>query len=316
MGIWSRLGLTTKIFLGLAAMLALMAAVIVVGLAFEGAQEHVSDTLIGQLLPARTVARNLKHLVVSADDQGAWYLLSTDRIDKQRFIRRYREDVREIDGWLHQEEDGAASRTERTALDGVMSKWSAYLGGNQRAFTLRDTGRVAPAQALYTKVSYTSVMGALDAYDGVLRTNIASMKARRAYLHRIRRIIVLSLGAAAFLLAILITLCLRQTLRRRLGGVSRAIDDVVHVDFARIGQSFRDIAEGDLQAPRYLSTREPIYDQGDDELGLLARSYNDLIAGLREMGQSIEQSILDAQRRHEAEERLTYLERYDETTGL
>jgi diguanylate cyclase (GGDEF)-like protein len=55
---------------------------------------------------------------------------------------------------------------------------------------------------------------------------------------------------------------------------------------------------------------------GGDELGSLAECYNDLIDALRDMGRRIDQAVLHARRSKEAEERLAYLQRYDEVTGI
>jgi diguanylate cyclase (GGDEF)-like protein len=98
--------------------------------------------------------------------------------------------------------------------------------------------------------------------------------------------------------------------------VSSAIAAVVRTDLVDVARSFHDIADGDLSSPRYVCTRTPITDASSDELGSLAESYNELIAGLHEMAKRIDESVLNARRRKEAEERLAYLEQYDEITGL
>lgn len=303
--LWARLGIQKKIFAGLAAILGLMAAMVIVGIVAQRNEAGVSDQLITRLLPARAALRSVRRLIVEADDAGAWYILAAEPA-RRRFLAVYRTDTAQIDRSL---------QMIRAAQ--VRRYWAQYKAGNEHAFALASRGEIARARRTYVNTSYQPLVAAIDRYESdAIDAPIRAAEARRAAIRTAAAIWAIALAAAALGIAIVIAMRLGGTLRRRLVTVSGAISEVVRSDLARLDESFRNIAEGDLDAPRYVCDRRPLAGGDGDELAVLASSYNELTAGLHHLSQHIDESVLSARRRREAEERLSYLQQYDETTGL
>jgi diguanylate cyclase (GGDEF)-like protein len=149
-----------------------------------------------------------------------------------------------------------------------------------------------------------------------MQSQINDAEARRMSLSRGAQTAAALLSEAALVLAFLIAAAIGGSLRRRLGALSDALKDVVRTDLPQLANSFQNIAAGEFRAPRYVCARRPLENMGGDEIGSLAECYNDLTDALRDMGQRIDQAVLDARRSREAEERLAYLQRYDEITGI
>lgn len=313
--IWGRLGIQKKIFAGLASILLLMAAMLAVHIVSGAVQGNLADRLIQRLLPARAGVRNVKRLILSADDQGAWSLLAQRPAAHERFLRAYRSDVAQVENWLRETERGQAS-DERFALATVRKSWAVYLAGNETAFRLLGKGHAEQARGAYTAATYTSLINALDVYENLVQRRIDETESRRSAVGVGAATAAAVLGAGALGLAIVTAVRLGGSLRRRLGAVSDAIAEVVRNDLVQLDASFRNIAAGDFTAPRYLYARRPIEDASSDEIGQLAQSYNDLLLSLRDMSQRIDQAVHEARRRREAEERLAYLEQHDDVTGL
>jgi diguanylate cyclase (GGDEF)-like protein len=117
-------------------------------------------------------------------------------------------------------------------------------------------------------------------------------------------------------LGVVVAVRLGGSVRRRLASVSNALWDVVENDLAHMTASFREIAMGNLTAPRYVCARDTLPEGGEPEIEALLASYNGLVNALCEMSARIDDAANDAQRRKEAEERLVYVRQHDELTGL
>jgi len=314
---WTHLGIQKKIFAGLAMIVILMVAIVVADATARSADANLSDALITRLLPARAAVRSVKRLIVSADDDGAWYLLARGSSLRSGYLRGYRMDVAEIEQWLSSARSAPQTPQERAALDDFSAQWRAYQAGNERAFALSRRGRVLQSRDAYTTVGYAPVLRALNRYEQVaVQAPIERVQARRARVHAFADTFAASAGVGAVALAVVVAVRMGGSLRRRLGRVSNAIADVVGGDLHRLDRSFRNVAQGDLTAQRYVCERRKIDDRGSDEVALLAQSYNRLIDGFHELSQRIDESVLDARRRRDAEERLQYLQEYDEITGV
>jgi diguanylate cyclase (GGDEF)-like protein len=313
---WARSGIQKKIFAALAAIVILMAGLFAANLAAERTQSALADRLVRQLIPARSSVRNVKRLIVAADDDGAWYLLEENAAARRAALTRYRSQVGQIDSWLRATVEAAVANEERAALRVFSTAWRAYLRGNEGAFMLARRGNVPQARTAYVRVSFSPVVAALSSYEHIIQAQIDDAEVTRARVRSRTLAASSALSFAALSLAVTVAVRFGGSMRRRLGRVSSAIAEVVHTDLTQVGESFRNIAQGNLSAPRYACARTPIDDGQADEIALLAHSYNGLILGLREMAHRIDESVLEARRRREAEERLAYLRDYDERTGL
>ena len=124
---WTHLGIQKKIFAGLAMIVILMVAIVVADATARSADANLSDALITRLLPARAAVRSVKRLIVSADDDGAWYLLARGSSLRSGYLRGYRMDVAEIEQWLSSARSAPQTPQERAALDDFsaqQSRWS------------------------------------------------------------------------------------------------------------------------------------------------------------------------------------------------
>ena len=86
-------------------------------------------------------------------------------------------------------------------------------------------------------------------------------------------------GVLAIIGCTLIAFVLGGSLSRRLNTVTTAVDRVVEQDMHGLIESFRWLARGDLTAA-FTPAATRIPESGEDEIGVLTRRYNDLVAGL------------------------------------
>ena len=95
----------------------------------------------------------------------------------------------------------------------------------------------------------------------------------------------------------LLSLFAGRSISMRLGRVTNALREIAEDDVARLVQSFRGLADGDLDL-RYVTERRPLVAASRDEIGVLSTSYDELVAGLQEiaiafaaMGASLRETV-------------------------
>ena len=95
----------------------------------------------------------------------------------------------------------------------------------------------------------------------------------------------------------LVALVIGRSVAKRLGRVTSALRDIAAGDVERLVRSFRALAGGDLDA-RYDTARPPLRMSSPDEIGVLAASYDELVAGLHNiaiafdaMGESLRATV-------------------------
>ncbi len=90
-------------------------------------------------------------------------------------------------------------------------------------------------------------------------------------------------GALAVVGCVAIAIVLGGSLSRRLNRVTTAIDRVVEEDIVALTEAFRLLARGDLRS-HFSPAASILKESGADEIGVLTRRYNDLVAGLYAIG--------------------------------
>lgn len=309
-------GIQTRVLAALGVILALMAAMFIVETFAARAQAVLAARTATRLLPTRLSLRSAMQWILRADDDGAWYVLAGGSASAAGFLRHYRDDLAHV-----RAEVLDARRTsdlpEKDALIGAfVRRWQEYQRNNERAFALAARGNVKAAQDTYVLVPYLPAFEALSRIDRAITADIERAQAQDAATRRTADVTGISLSFAALAYAILIAVRLGGSLGRRIDEVSNAMSDLASDDLPRITQSFRNIAAGNFAASRYMCARREIAENGSKEAARMAATYNRLIRGLSELSRRIDDAATDAHRAKEAEERLSYLRNYDETTGL
>lgn len=157
---------------------------------------------------------------------------------------------------------------------------AAYLG--------RRDGRYAAAYA-----AINGNVAASKELDGTLKrvlalANDAAEQSSATFDEQVRtyELLMLAIGAIALAATVAITLVHGGRMSRRLTRVARALDAIVRDDFARLSQTLASLAQGDLRST-FRSRREGIGDEGGDEIGDVARSYDAIAAGLGAIGEEL-----------------------------
>jgi methyl-accepting chemotaxis protein len=125
-------------------------------------------------------------------------------------------------------------------------------------------------------------------------------RAANAELDAAARAVVMTLvisTAFAILSFGMFALVIGRSVARRLGRVTSALREIASGDVERLVRSFRALSGGNLDA-RYDTARAPLRMSSPDEIGVLARSYDELVGGLHDiaiafdaMGESLRATV-------------------------
>ena len=135
--------------------------------------------------------------------------------------------------------------------------------------------------------------GDMSALDDALKTtlaiaNDAAEAASQDFDNQVRRteLLMLALGIVTLLITIVVTGLIATRLVRRLTSVSSALRTVVREDLAALSGALTLLAAGDLRGT-FSSNREPLVDDGGDDITDVIESYNELAAGLGGIGTQV-----------------------------
>lgn len=306
----------TRVLAALGVIIALMATMFIVETFAARAQAVLAARTATRLLPTRLSLRSAMQWILRADDDGAWYVLAGGSASAAAFLRHYRDDLAHVRAHVL-DAQRLSDLPEKDALVGTFQqRWQEYQRNNEEAFARAARGEIGTARQKYVRVPYQPALEALSRFDQAITADIQRAQAQDAATRRTADVAGISLGLAALAFGILIAVRLGGSLGRRIDEVSNAMSELVSDDLPRITQSFRNIAAGNFAASRYMCARREIAENGGKEAARMAATYNRLIRGLSELSLRIDDAATDAHRAREAEERLSYLRHYDETTGL
>ncbi len=128
--------------------------------------------------------------------------------------------------------------------------------------------------------------GAVSTQAGKLYAFVADgARAANGELEAAGRAVVMTLAlSTAFAIAVfgLLSLFAGRSISLGLSRVTTALREIAGDDVARLVQSFRGLADGDLDR-RYATERRPLAVASHDEIGVLSTSYDELVGGLQEI---------------------------------
>ncbi len=258
-----RLSVRTKLYAGFGLVLALMVVALAANFVVVSQQTATAQRIVLHLQPAEKAARDIVTDVRSADDDGAWYILTGDGTQAAQLMQSYRADVEAVNRTVTTARALADTAAQRAALAEFDAFWSGkdgYLAGNDAAFALKDVGKDADARAAYVSVPFVPSLDAAQEYIGVVEREIQQSTRAMQSQQTLCRALNIGLGALALLIGAAIATLLARSIGRR----TRQAASAAH-----------GLANGDLN--QQVDTRS------GDELGRMAVAFEAMIAYQREM---------------------------------
>lgn len=230
---------------------------------------------------AEALAENLKYLVMTTNDTGAYYLLSNTQQDADMYLKKETQAVTDVKSAINNLKELTGDPKGVALLDDVLNEYSKYVILNKNAFQafqfslkigtdgktlVKDEEGVSLARGLYFSATISPVMNKIDKYTDWLseetsqsQQSVNNMKTKNDTITVILTIIALILGGlTAYLLS------------------SNIVRSVI-----KLRSASAKIAEGDFSDEVILKSK--------DEFGELAQDFNKMTKDLRELiGEVIE----------------------------
>ncbi|KRF12252.1 methyl-accepting chemotaxis protein [Paenibacillus sp. Soil787] len=249
---------------------------------------HKKDELI--------LMQRVNYLIRSADDDGAWYLLSSSLEGQKKFFSQYQNNVKTVTNEISVLKQSQLNPEGITAIKEFENQWDKYLKANEEVFAIFKQGEIQKAQSTYTEVPFEPIIESLISYQNKLNVEIKYLENKIATFKSFVSKFNIGVILVTVILGIFIALIISRRIVKPLLQVSKQV---------------KEIAEGEADL-----TKE-ILVSSKDEIGDLALYFNQMLRNLRsimkhighsaeQVASSSEQLSASSQQTSKATEQITY----------
>ena len=260
---FNNLKIQVKLMLGFGAVLAILGVIVFANLMLSRSVADKSNTIVTHLVPAASAAADIVTWVRSADDDGAWYIMTNDPKQAASLMATYRDDLKKVDAAVSRAKKLADTPEQLTALaefEKFFHGKDGYVTANDDAFALKDAGKADEARDAYVSIpflpSLTAAQTYIDIVDADIKRSTESMGAQQRLSQQ--------LGIGLGIFAVVVGLAIAFYIARRLSSDARQGTAVA-----------RAISVGDVSAVMNVTSK--------DEMGDLAVAFGEMTAYLKEM---------------------------------
>jgi len=223
-----------KLLLGFGSMLILIIISGGIALSMLGSMQNNITTITTKGLAQIELSQQLRYWIRAADDDGAWYLLSTNAADLQTYQTKYAQDVTTINQLEAQARATSRNADQRAALDNFDTQWQGYQSGNNDAFAQFQRGDRAGAQASYIGVPFDGILAAVTRYLDQVHLYISQLKATSDNTNTLATQIMIVTIVAACIIAVLLSFAFARLITEPLKTILKITTRVADGDLTSI----------------------------------------------------------------------------------
>jgi len=229
-----RLSVQQKLLVGFGSVLAMMLILGGVALNMLGSMQHATTSITTQGLAQVQLGQQLRYWIRAADDDGAWYLMTTTPQNAQTYQAKYAQDVATVNQLEQKARTIAINDTQRKALNMFDSQWQTYQTGNNGPFAQFQQGDRAGAQTNYIGVPFDGILAAATQYLTQTQAYINQLQASADATNRSATIILWSTIGSATLLTVLLSFAIARLITKPLATILRITARVADGDLTAI----------------------------------------------------------------------------------
>jgi len=185
--------------------LMLLCMMVTLGANLIATNEHqtITDRLIDHLYPARKQAGDVTNLLLTIDNEAAWYILSHDQHQQAQLLQTYQQDVQSLREGLARATAMADTPGQRDALIDFTQYFfgdGGYYATNQVAFAQKQAGQQLTASDNYVRSPFlVLIQHDIHVYVIVVEREIAQEDAAQDALATLVWYITIGVGGSAVL---------------------------------------------------------------------------------------------------------------------
>src|SRR5579885_2117136 len=213
-----RLKLTPLLSLGFGLMLLCIVTTVGANLIVTNQYQFNTDLMIDHLYPARQEIHTIIQLVLTIDDEGAWYILSNNPTQQKPLLQSYQRHVQALRAAVARARALADTPQQRAALDDFSTYFfgkGGYLADNQTAFAEKQAGQELTADDDYVHSAFFPIVQHdIQVYIDVVGQEITQADVSQDTLSNLVRFINIGVGCCTVLFGLAITLSITRTIHR------------------------------------------------------------------------------------------------------
>jgi methyl-accepting chemotaxis protein len=256
----NRQSVRTKLILGFGIVIVLTCALAIVGMVAINSLRANTETIANQGVSQLQLSKQLQFYVRTADDYGAWYILSVKPSDITEYQNRYNQNVQAVAQTETAIRQLSLTVEQMNALADFDKHWSSYLTDNNSAFKLYQQGNQSAAAAQYIVVPADDIIQSAQVYVDLVTKMVSQQRDNAQSTGTTSMMFICVVGISTLIISIACAWLIANSLSTkitRLIGVAR-----------RISYS----ADPGIRAKVIEKTGDP----GHDELGQLVVSFGEM----------------------------------------
>ncbi|WP_046174861.1 methyl-accepting chemotaxis protein [Domibacillus indicus] len=255
----SKFGIKTKLILTFISVIILFAAALAISIIMNNRISELTDDIVSANKKMKII-ENVNMFAKSANGDAAQYLLAPENL-QSNFKERYLSDAEMVENQIKTLKTVTTDKSELKQIKQFTDEWNAFTANVERLSVLYDAGDTVKAQQSFTKKSFDPVAFSLLSYSFGQEELIGEKeKAISNYLSMIKYINII-----VPIFVIIVALTISNVFSNRITRRIKTIQD--HA---------LEIANGNLVV-------DPIEIKNQDELSLLASSFNTMVMSLKEL---------------------------------
>ncbi|HEX2987991.1 MAG TPA: methyl-accepting chemotaxis protein, partial [Chloroflexota bacterium] len=213
--------------------------------------------------------------------------IATDAAELASLEKKMDETRQEADDALKNYEKILSGEEDRKLFSEMKQSWTAYLETHEKRFLAASRANDSKKASEVLDGDMKKQFDALrENVDKVTQFNIAggtAASARGDELFASSRTMTIGAILVALVISTSLATWLSRNISRGVMAVAMAARQIAQTDLPQLASCSQSIAEGDL-TKNLAVTCQPVQVKSNDEIGDMARSFNDMIARLRETG--------------------------------
>jgi len=269
-----KLTVRKKLYLGFSVILLLL-VIVASGNMYMQKKMISAETTNAQIMGTNTIAENIKYLIMTSDDTGAYYLLSNTQQDADTYLKKETQDVDAVKKALNNLKQLTGDAEGVALLDVAFNEYTKYASNNDLSYQtfqasikvspdgktlIKDQEGILKAQQLYFAATAAPTLDNITKYSEWLKVKMGQNQQLVNNLETQNNTINIILILIALILGGLIAFYLSNSMAKSL---------------LKLRDATAKIAEGNLT--------EEVFVESKDEFGELAQGFNKMTKDLREL---------------------------------
>ncbi|SPF55436.1 Methyl-accepting chemotaxis protein [Candidatus Desulfosporosinus infrequens] len=267
-----RINVRKKLYLGFSIVLLLLLVVAGGNMNIQKMIVSASNTNT-QVIGTSALAENLKYLIMTSDDTGAYYLLSNTQQDAETYFKKANEEVAAVKNAFNNLKQLTGDSEGVALLEAASNEYSKYVSDNNQAYQtfqasikvgpdgktlVQDEAGVVKAQQIYFAATLEPTLNSITKYSEWLKIKVSNNQQQVSNLETNSNAINIILTLVTLIFSGLIAFFLSSRMAKSLHQLQEAAAK---------------IAEGNLT--------EEVTVKSKDEFGELAQGFNKMTKDLR-----------------------------------